>query len=612
MDDENKTTNKNEYDPQKDFIVETPQIIEEIIHIKKSTSTNNNPLSTNTDNTNNIHINSNNHNNNNNNNNFIIRKYEKGKFLGKGGFAKCFEMKCCETKRFFAAKVFEKKDLVNSRSRKKLINEIKLHKKLQHENIVNFEHFFEDSESVYILLELCTNQTLNELLKRRKRLSDLEAQYYCAQIIQALLYIHSLNIIHRDLKLGNLFISSGLKVKLGDFGLAAKIKFPGQKRKTICGTPNYIAPEVLEKKNGHSFEVDVWSLGVILYTLLVGKPPFETPEVRTTYKKIRANNFAFPENLQIETKAKQLIISILVLDPIKRPTLREILASEYFAIFASLPESMPLAALALPPRESFVEKFVFKPGKEWNKQKGGSLRFGRRPAGECEYAAIGDFDSIERKVVCSIKAKNRNEDCFQGIISMKDEGDGITAASNNNGFTANMLLDNSGNKNANSNSGNNENSDCNKINNYNNQNNNNLNNNNINQNIFLRNSINKFNTLSKQGNGNNNQQKNCNTDSSSQNNVNNKNLNLNIHALKNDNSNKHNLNNDNTNKYILNDDNNNNNYYKENINEYYSIENKEEIRNNPIKNNNNNNSNSNSSSNNMIMSKFQGEFKKLN
>ena len=92
-----------------------------------------------------------------------------------------------------------------------------------------------------------------------------------------------MKVIHRDLKLGNLFLDQDMKLKLGDFGLATKLTFEGEKRRTICGTPNYIAPEVLSSKLGHSYEVDVWSIGVILYTLLFGRPPFETSDVTVSY-----------------------------------------------------------------------------------------------------------------------------------------------------------------------------------------------------------------------------------------------------------------------------------------------------------------------------------------
>lgn len=129
-----------------------------------------------------------------------------------------------------------------------------------------------------------------ELMRTRRRLSELEARYYMLQCLEAVRYLHANNIIHRDLKLGNLFLARDMGIKVGDFGLAAKLMHANERKRTICGTPNYIAPEILDgKKKGHSFEVDIWSLGVIMYTLLVGRPPFETQDVKATYRRIRAN-----------------------------------------------------------------------------------------------------------------------------------------------------------------------------------------------------------------------------------------------------------------------------------------------------------------------------------
>lgn len=107
-----------------------------------------------------------------------IKRYLKGKFLGKGGFARCFEFTNLENKRVSAAKIIAKSTLTKTRAKQKLMSEIKIHRSLHHNNIVGFEHFFEDAENVYILLELCQNQSLNELLRRRKRLHELEVQCY--------------------------------------------------------------------------------------------------------------------------------------------------------------------------------------------------------------------------------------------------------------------------------------------------------------------------------------------------------------------------------------------------------------------------------------------------
>ena len=287
-----------------------------------------------------------------------IRKYIKGRLLGKGGFAKCYEFINQETQHSSAAKIIPKKSLVKSRAKQKLISEIKIHKSLHHQNIVAFEHYFEDSENVYLLIEICLNQTLNELLKRRKKLTELEVQCYAIQIIKALKYLHSHRVIHRDLKLGNLFISEKMEIKVGDFGLATKLEFDGERKRTVCGTPNYIAPEILEGKTGHSYEVDVWSLGVIMYTLIIGKPPFETNNVKETYKRIKMGNYSFPENAVISEPAKDLIQSILTLDPHKRPKLDEILNHDFFHIGVNIPKTMQQSTLACPPSLNYIRQYI--------------------------------------------------------------------------------------------------------------------------------------------------------------------------------------------------------------------------------------------------------------
>jgi polo-like kinase 1 len=176
-------------------------------------------------------------------------------------------------------------------------------------------------------------------MKAKKSLSNEETCFFLRQILEGVQYLHGKNVIHRDLKLGNLFLGDKLEIKIGDFGLATNVDFDGQRKKTLCGTPNYIAPEVLEN-NGHSYEVDVWSIGVIMYTLLVGTPPFETNNVKATYKKIKEIDFTFPNT--ISSEARDLIEKILVLDPKRRPTISEVLNHPFMKAYhqATLPSSL--------------------------------------------------------------------------------------------------------------------------------------------------------------------------------------------------------------------------------------------------------------------------------
>jgi polo-like kinase 1 len=265
-----------------------------------------------------------------------------------------------ETGKVMAAKIIPKATLKKSRHRQKLLSEIKIHRGLVHPNIVKFEHVFEDNENVYILLEMCTNQTLNDLCKRRKRLTEFEAQYYIYQIVGALKYLQKNRVIHRDLKLGNLFLNDKLEIKLGDFGLAAKLDFDNEKRHTVCGTPNYLAPEVLSNKSGHGYEVDVWSLGVVLYALVIGRPPFETPEVKMTYEKIKKVIYQFPEAVPLSDNVKNLISKIFNVEPSKRPTLDQILEHPFLNNGIRVAKIMHISTLAMAPNNKMIEDMLAK------------------------------------------------------------------------------------------------------------------------------------------------------------------------------------------------------------------------------------------------------------
>jgi polo-like kinase 1 len=269
------------------------------------------------------------------------RRYLRGKILGKGGFAKCYEATDLDTRELWAVKIVAKASLVKQRAKVKLLSEIAIHKTLYHEKVVRYVNHFDDSDFVYIMLELCPNQTLNDLLKKRRRFTEAETMFYIYELVQGLVYLRKERVIHRDLKLGNLFLGSNMELKIGDFGLAAKLEYEDEKKTTICGTPNYIAPEILDNHHkGHSFQVDVWSLGVVMFTMLVGKPPFEDVDVKSTYQRIRDNAYVFPETLFISSSAKNLIQSILRHDPKLRPTVFDILNHHWFTS-SQLPPPLP-------------------------------------------------------------------------------------------------------------------------------------------------------------------------------------------------------------------------------------------------------------------------------
>eukprot|EP00051_Salpingoeca_urceolata_P002091 m.329 g.329 ORF g.329 m.329 type:complete len:619 (+) comp118_c0_seq1:411-2267(+) len=289
------------------------------------------------------------------------RRFHKGRFLGKGGFAKCYELTDVESGEVFAGKIVSKKTLTKHRALEKLNTEIKIHKSLNHPHVVGFHRFFEDESNVYILLELCSNKSLMELHRRRRALTEPEVRFYLSQIMSATEYMHEHKVIHRDLKLGNLFLNENLEIKVGDFGLATQLEHDGERKKTLCGTPNYIAPEILENKNGHSYEVDVWSIGCILYTMLIGRPPFETSDIKETYWKIKCNDYRIPSTSRISEEARDLIAATLSGDPSRRPSLEQI-KQHPFLSKCFVPTSLPLSSLSLPPSFGSSSSKSFKAG----------------------------------------------------------------------------------------------------------------------------------------------------------------------------------------------------------------------------------------------------------
>uniref|UniRef100_A0A673IZZ8 Serine/threonine-protein kinase PLK n=1 Tax=Sinocyclocheilus rhinocerous TaxID=307959 RepID=A0A673IZZ8_9TELE len=321
------------------------------------------------------------------------RSYCKGKLLGKGGFARCYEMTDLANNKMYAVKVIPQSRVSKPHQREKIINEIELHKSLQHKHVVKFSHHFEDQDNIYIFLELCSRKSLAHIWKARHTLTDPEVRYYLKQIISALKYLHNKGILHRDLKLGNFFVNENMDLRLGDFGLAAKLETFEQRKKTICGTPNYLAPEVLNRR-GHGTESDVWSLGCVMYTLLCGNPPFETLDLKETYKCIKEVRYSLPQSLT--PSAQKLISAVLQKDPSERLTLDQILAHEYFTK-GFTPEKLPPSSCVMMPElnpPSPAKKFFTKMAK--------SL-FGKKKSKAVEKTPCEEKDDISKLVSGMVK-----------------------------------------------------------------------------------------------------------------------------------------------------------------------------------------------------------------
>ncbi|CAO3658419.1 unnamed protein product [Rhizopus stolonifer] len=275
-------------------------------------------------------------------------KYIKNECVGLGGFAKVYRV-VNEKRKEYAVKVIAKASLLDSKRKEKLIAEINIHRSLCHEYIVQYQSCFEDKYNVYIILEYCRNQTLNTLLTRRRKITEDEVRYFMGQLLSAVRYISDNRIVHRDIKLGNVFLDENMDCKIGDFGLSARLVNKFDRRKTTCGTPHYIAPEILFDTTGHNHRADMWSAGVLMYTLLFGKHPFHHDERKKLYQIVKQNGdsstFSFPkEDTNVSSDAKHLISSLLVNNPDLRLTVTQALNHSFF-VAHSIPERMPKTAL---------------------------------------------------------------------------------------------------------------------------------------------------------------------------------------------------------------------------------------------------------------------------
>ncbi|CAL4150380.1 unnamed protein product, partial [Meganyctiphanes norvegica] len=306
------------------------------------------------------------------------KKYVRGKFLGKGGFARCYEL-TDSTKEILAGKIVSKSLLVKQHQKEKMSQEISIHRSLQHRHIVGFHGFFEDSDNVYIVLELCRRRTLYDMHEKKKwAVRAQKKKVFRRQLIISLYNFHGFSGIFRKISPKNISLYGYGDCNVSAFpGRTSLKKRGGSKKPTLCGTPNYIAPEILCKK-GHSYEVDIWSIGCIMYTLLVGKPPFETQTLKDTYMRIKKNEYHIPS--RIGPLARSLIQKLLQGDPTKRPNVGDILQDDFMTM-GYIPTRLPTSCLTMAPRfdarinQSIVAR---KPLLEINTKDGSPVTVGSK------------------------------------------------------------------------------------------------------------------------------------------------------------------------------------------------------------------------------------------
>ncbi|XP_063941872.1 CBL-interacting serine/threonine-protein kinase 23 isoform X3 [Daucus carota subsp. sativus] len=259
-----------------------------------------------------------------------VGRYELGRTLGEGSFAKVKFAKNSETGENVAIKIIDKEKVLKHKMIGQIKREISTMKLVRHPNVIRMHEVMASKTKIYIVLEFVTGGELFDRIASKGRLKEDEARKYFQHLINAVNYCHSRGVFHRDLKPENLLLDANGVLKVSDFGLSA---LPQQVREdgllhTTCGTPNYVAPEVINNKGYDGAKADLWSCGVILYVLMAGYLPFEEANLMVLYKKINKADFSCPP--WFSSSAKKLIKRILDPSPVTRITIQEVIENEWF------------------------------------------------------------------------------------------------------------------------------------------------------------------------------------------------------------------------------------------------------------------------------------------
>uniref|UniRef100_H3B4E0 non-specific serine/threonine protein kinase n=1 Tax=Latimeria chalumnae TaxID=7897 RepID=H3B4E0_LATCH len=257
-----------------------------------------------------------------------IGNYRLLKTIGKGNFAKVKLARHILTGREVAIKIIDKTQL-NPTSLQKLFREVRIMKGLNHPNIVKLFEVIETEKTLYLVMEYASGGEVFDYLVSHGRMKEKEARSKFRQIVSAVHYCHQKNIVHRDLKAENLLLDADANIKIADFGFSNEFTL-GSKLDTFCGSPPYAAPELFQGKKYDGPEVDIWSLGVILYTLVSGSLPFDGQNLKELRERVLRGKYRVP--FYMSTDCENILRRFLVLNPSKRCTLEQIMKDKWINI----------------------------------------------------------------------------------------------------------------------------------------------------------------------------------------------------------------------------------------------------------------------------------------
>ncbi|XP_038264954.1 serine/threonine-protein kinase MARK2 isoform X5 [Dermochelys coriacea] len=257
-----------------------------------------------------------------------IGNYRLLKTIGKGNFAKVKLARHVLTGKEVAVKIIDKTQL-NSSSLQKLFREVRIMKVLNHPNIVKLFEVIETEKTLYLVMEYASGGEVFDYLVAHGRMKEKEARAKFRQIVSSVQYCHQKFIVHRDLKAENLLLDADMNIKIADFGFSNEFTF-GNKLDTFCGSPPYAAPELFQGKKYDGPEVDVWSLGVILYTLVSGSLPFDGQNLKELRERVLRGKYRIP--FYMSTDCENLLKKFLILNPSKRGTLEQIMKDRWMNV----------------------------------------------------------------------------------------------------------------------------------------------------------------------------------------------------------------------------------------------------------------------------------------